>query len=168
MRTLLLSLFYTISISACFGFAGTTDLETQVAKSDTILRIVVLSTTTIEDGSSFKAIAKCRIVTKIKGGHSLGDFIFIPCAYNVDPDRSPIDLEGDFIVMLNTLEGVDIGHPVTYDSVYPIEDGKITYFPELEEVRMTPEAFQKLIQDQPNITKKENKSEMATPRKPSD
>lgn len=125
MRSLSILLLSLLSTAICYAFAAPTEFKDQINKSDTIIRIVVVSATIIEKGTSFTAIAKCRVITKIKGGESLRDFIFIPCAYNANPDRSPIDLEGDYVVMLNTLEGVEIGHPVSHDSVYPVDKGKI-------------------------------------------
>lgn len=145
MKALTILLVSHLLTTVCSAFAASTSFKDKVHRADTILRIVVVSATTIEEDTSFTAIAKCRVITKIKGGESLGDFIFIPCAYNIDPDLSPIDLEGDYVVMLNTLKGVEIGHPVTYDSVYPIHQGKIKFADSLPVRSLSFEEFQALI-----------------------
>jgi hypothetical protein len=158
---LLISHFLT---TACSAFAASTSFKDQVNRADTILRIVVVSATTIEEDTSFTAIAKCRVITKIKGGDSLGDFIFIPCAYNIDPDQSPIDLEGDYVVMLNTLKGVEIGHPVTFDSVYPISEGKIKFADSIPVRSLSFEEFQALIKATSGKNNPKANTEKTTPQ----
>ena len=145
MRSLAIIALSILSNSICSAFAMPTELKFQIAKSDTIIRIVVVSATIIEHDESFGAIAKCRIVTKIKGSGFLGDFIFIPCAYKMDPDASPIDLEGDYVVMLKTLEDVQIGHPVSFDSVYPVTNGKIQFGSGDDAKSISPDEFYKII-----------------------
>ena len=125
MRPLITILLSLVSSAVCSAFAPNTELTEQFAKADTVIRIVVVSETRIEGATTFTAIAKCRVITKIKGGESLGDFIFIPSTHKIDPDRSPIYLEGDYVVMLIDLKGVGIGHPVSFDSVYRVKQGKI-------------------------------------------
>ena len=74
------------------------------------------------------------------------DFIFIPSSYNIDPDRSPIYREGDYVVMLNTFKNAEIGHPVSYDSVYPIKKGKIILGFGDDAKSVSPEEFYAIIE----------------------
>jgi hypothetical protein len=122
--TLLLSTF-----RIAFGLTEPMPLGRQVHEADAILRVVVVSYDLLkinEDEESFQAIAKCRVIEDYKGDYRLGQFIYIPCAYNVDEDPSPIDREGDYVVFLNTLEVAPIGHPVAFNAVHSINQGKIT------------------------------------------
>ena len=135
-----------MSTAVCTAFAPSTELNDQISEADTIIRVVVISETRIEEDSTFTAIAKCRIVTKVKGGESLKDFIFIPSSYNIDPDRSPIYREGDYVVMLNTFKNAEIGHPVSYDSVYPIKKGKIILGFGDDAKSVSPEEFYAIIE----------------------
>src|SRR6478609_2124830 len=113
---------------AALAFVEPMPLGTQVKKADAILRIVVVSYDLLkinENTKGFQAIAKCRVIEDYKGNYRLGQFIYIPCAYNFDEDPSPIDAEGDYVVFLDTLQSAPIGHPVAYNAVYPIENGRI-------------------------------------------
>lgn len=126
--TIPLSLFIAI-VGAAFGFVEPMPLGEQAHQADAILRVVVVSYDSLklnEGEESFQALAKCRVIEDFRGDYRLGQFIYIPCAYNYDEDPSPIDAEGDYVVFLDTLEVAPIGHPLAFNAVYPINQGKIT------------------------------------------
>ena len=121
--TLLLS-----TVHIAFGLTEPMPLGKQVHEADAILRVIVVSYDLLkinENHESFQAIAKCRVIEDYKGDYRLGQFIYIPCAYNIDDDPSPIDAEGDYVVFLNTLEVAPIGHPVAFNAVHSIERGRV-------------------------------------------
>ena len=125
MRTLIILVFILTSSLSVFGMAPPHTLSEQFKRSDTILRVVVVSYTEIKSPNGFSFLVKCKIITKYKGGEKLQDYIYIPSGWNMDPDPSPLDAEGEYVVFLETLKSVSLGHPVTYDATHDIKEGKV-------------------------------------------
>ena len=127
MRAAIISLTLLSGIvRMAFGFAEPMPLARQVRDADAILRVVVVSYEILkanekEDG--FQAIAKCRVIEDYKGDYRLGQFVFIPCAYNCDENPSPIEAEGDHVVFLDTFEVAPMGHPLAFNAVHSIGRG---------------------------------------------
>lgn len=98
-------------------------------QADAILRVVVVDYEVLkinkDDENSFQAIAKCRVIEDYKGDYKGGKFILIPCSYNFDEDPSPIDPDGDYVVMLETMRMTSVGHPVAWNAVHPVTIDKV-------------------------------------------
>ena len=123
------SLFFLLTLELS-AFAPGHTLEQKVKKADTILRVVILSAVEV-DSDQFNSLAKCRIISKYKGGANLTNFVQIPIDWTVDPMPN-IEIGDDQIVFLESLKTVAIAHPVFWDAALPINNGKIAFFKEGE------------------------------------
>lgn len=130
MRKILLPviLMFTL-LSAASAFVEPVPLAEQVKTADAILRIVVVSHDALKmnegEEFSFQALAKCRVIEDYKGNYKGGEFIYIPCAYNFDESPSPIEMEGDYVVMLETMKVAALAHPVAWNAVHRVKIDKV-------------------------------------------
>ena len=128
-RALLLAALTLSPLHHGMAFAPYMPLEEQVKKADSILRVVVVNHDSLKitegEPNTFQALAKCRVIADYTGNHKMGGIIYIPCAYNLDPDKSPIDMEGDYVVMLKTFEIASIAHPVSGSAVHEVTIDKV-------------------------------------------
>lgn len=128
------------------GFATPTSLAHQVKKASAVLRVVVISTTEVEDGSEFQALARCRIISKYKGGEHLRDFVYIPIDWPDDPQPA-IEIGGDYIITLEVLKSVAIAHPICWDAAHEISGGKIFYTKLSNQQVLTIAEFERILRD---------------------
>jgi hypothetical protein len=128
-KLLLLVLFTLSPLHLAPGFVEPVSLGKQVKQADAILRVVVVDYEVLkinkDEAHSFQAIAKCRIIEDYKGDYKGGKFILIPCSYNFDEDPSPIDSDGDYVVLLETMKMASLGHPVAWNAVHPVTIDKV-------------------------------------------
>lgn len=140
LHKLAIFLLFSFELSA---FAAPYTLEEKVKKADTILRVVVLSAVEVES-EGFTSLARCRIISKYKGGTELGDFVHIPIEWTVDPSPG-MEPEGDYLVFLESLKTVAIAHPVTWDSALEISDNKVAHFEEKDSEAMKLSTFEEKL-----------------------
>jgi hypothetical protein len=106
------------------------EFEQKCRTADAIYEIHVekVETTDLTEGMTwqFKALARCKIVSVMKGSEkAVETFVFIPCGYEFD--ESPCDIEQgkSYVVFLETMGNFSsFGHPLSAFCCHPVVDGK--------------------------------------------